>query len=97
MRYAGLFTLGLLLFLSILYLTSFGLMCVFISTGSTRVWLRRVLDTIAALISLPLFGYLWLQTAPLLGNPSVSLLSLPCITGAAFGGLYAFARRFSLR
>ena len=96
MRYAGVFMLLLFLGFAALYLVSFGVACTFISTRTTRPWLRRSLDTVAALVSLYVTVQLWLRFAPLINNPALACLTFPCVGGVFFGILYATMRRYSL-
>lgn len=88
---------GLLLVPALLYLATFGTVCTFISTLPTRPWLRRGLDTVAAVATLPLAFLLLRPVFPAVSSPAVLFFSVPCLAGLGFGVTYASLRRLAIR
>ena len=87
---------GLLLLPSALYLASFGVVCSFISTRQTRPWLRHVLDSVAAFVTLLLAFYLLRPFFSAVSSPAVLFFTIPCLAGFGFGVTYASFRKCAL-
>src|SRR5687767_2191361 len=88
---------GLLLLPAVLYLATFGVVCTFISTIRTRPWLRRVVDTVAAIATLPLAFLLFRPVFSSITSPAVLFFSVPCLAGLGCGAAYASLRKLALR